>query len=71
MGQILILIIIIVIFIVFVYHKNKDIESKCGWSPFNGMEFKGTPVFTIIAGKIKMQNGKIMGKPEGLPLKFK
>ena len=24
--------------------KNENIESKCKWSPFNGDEFKGTPV---------------------------
>ena len=51
--------------------KNENIESKCGWSPFNGIEFKGTPVATIINGKIKMKDGKIYGDPEGLPLKFK
>ena len=50
--------------------KNKNIESKCGWSPFDGFEFKGTPVYTIIAGKIKMQDGEILGDPEGTPLKF-
>ena len=50
--------------------KNENIESKCGWSPFNGFEFKGTPVSTIIAGKIKMQDGKIIGDPEGTPLEF-
>ena len=31
---------------------NKNIESKCGWSPFDGYEFKGTPVSTIINGQI-------------------
>ena len=51
--------------------KNKNIESKCGWSPFNEFEFKGSPVLTIIAGKIKMQNGEILGEPEGTPLIFK
>jgi dihydroorotase len=50
--------------------KNENIESKCGWSPFDGFKFKGTPVSTIIAGKIKMQDGKILGEPEGEPLKF-
>ncbi len=50
--------------------KNENIESKCGWSPFNNLEFKGTPVSTIIAGKIKMQDGKILGDPEGIPLEF-
>ena len=50
--------------------KNENIESKCGWSPFNGYEFKGTPVSTIISGKIKMKNGKILGEPEGKPINF-
>ena len=36
-----------------------------------GIEFKGTPVSTIIAGKIKMKNGKILGEPEGKPISFK
>ena len=50
--------------------KNEDIQSKCGWSPFNGQSFKGYPVATIINGKIKMLNGKILGQPEGLTLDF-
>ena len=50
--------------------KNEVIQSKCGWSPFNGMKFKGAPVATIINGKIKMKNNKILGEPEGQPLSF-
>jgi dihydroorotase len=50
--------------------KNENIESKCGWSPFDGFEFKGTPVSTIINGQIKMRDGKILGEPEGKPLVF-
>ncbi len=50
--------------------KNENIESKCRWSPFNEVEFKGTPVATIIAGKIKMKNGEILGDPDGSPLIF-
>ena len=50
--------------------KNENIESKCGWTPFDGFEFKGVPVLTIIAGQIKMKEGKILGDPEGKPLSF-
>ena len=50
--------------------KNENIESKCGWSPFDGFEFKGTPVSVIINGQIKMRDGKILGEPEGKPLVF-
>ena len=51
--------------------KNENIESKCGWSPFNGYKFKGVPIYTIIGGDIKMQDGKIIGEPSGKPLSFK
>ena len=50
--------------------KNENIESKCGWTPFNGFEFKGTPVATIINGQIKMRDGKILGNPTGKPMVF-
>ena len=50
--------------------KNEKIESKCGWSPFNGHKFKGTPVATIVNGKIKMKDGVILRDPEGAPLQF-
>ena len=49
---------------------KKSLLYKCGWSPFDGYEFKGTPVSTIIAGKIKMKDGKILGDSEGIPLEF-
>ena len=51
--------------------KNENIESKCGWSPFSGHKFKGAPINTIIAGEIKMKDGKIIGEPTGRPLSFK
>ena len=50
--------------------KDREIESKCKWSPFNNMEFKGKPVATIVNGKIKMKDGKILGDPEGQSLIF-
>ncbi len=50
--------------------KNEKIESKCGWSPFNGHKFKGTPVYTIIHGEIKMKDGNILGEATGKPIKF-
>ncbi len=50
--------------------KNEKIESKCGWSPFDGYKFKGTPVATIINGEIKMKDGIILGDPTGEALEF-
>ncbi|MDC0163663.1 dihydroorotase [Candidatus Pelagibacter sp.] len=50
--------------------KNEKIESKCGWSPFDGYKFKGTPSATIINGEIKMKDGELLGDPQGKPMKF-
>ena len=50
--------------------KNENIQSKCGWSPFDGEKFKGCPIATIVNGKIKMKNGEILGDPEGKPFTF-
>tara|TARA_Y100000590_G_scaffold383853_1_gene454814 strand:- start:355 stop:1662 length:1308 start_codon:yes stop_codon:yes gene_type:complete len=50
--------------------KNENIQSKCGWSPFNGNKFKGKPVATIVNGEIKMKNGKLLGQPSGKPMLF-
>ena len=51
--------------------KNENIQSKCGWSPFNGYKFKGKPVATIVNGEVKMKDGKILGEPKGQPIVFK
>ncbi len=50
--------------------ENQNIQSKCGWSPFDGYTFKGKPIATIVNGTIKMKEGKLIGNPEGKPLEF-
>ena len=50
--------------------KNDKIESKCGWSPFDGYKLKGTPVYTIINGEVKMKYGEIIGQASGKPIRF-
>lgn len=43
---------------------TKDmIQSKSGWSTFEGETFKGWPVRTIVRGKTVMKGGEITGKP--------
>lgn len=46
------------------------IVSKCGWTPYNGMEVKGWPKMTIIAGKLVMQDDKLVDEPKGQPVEF-
>lgn len=36
---------------VFLVEKEK-LHTKCGWSPYEGMELKGAPVFTIVDNKV-------------------
>ncbi len=50
--------------------KNENIQSKCGWSPFDGEKFKGCPIATIVNGEIKMKFGKLIGSPNGEPIIF-
>jgi dihydroorotase len=32
--------------------ENKNMKTKCAWSPFNGMEFSGSVAMTVIKGKL-------------------
>ena len=45
-------------------------QSKCGWTPFNGMTVKGWPMMTVIGGTIVMQNDEILGEPCGTAVTF-
>jgi dihydroorotase len=37
-----------------------DLQTKCGWSPYEGMEFPGGALYTIHNGRIIMQKGIIV-----------
>ena len=49
---------------------NKWIESKCGYTPYDGMKVRGFPVTTILNGQVAMLDGEILGEPKGKKLKF-
>ncbi len=42
---------------------NDDLYTKVKWSPYAGWKVKGTPVLTMVRGKIVAENGKAVGKP--------
>ena len=46
------------------------IASKCGWTPYNGMEAKAWPVATIIRGQFVMRDDELVGPSLGEPVKF-
>ena len=39
--------------------KAKNMQSKCGWSAFEGLEVKGWPIMTIVNGNIVYENESI------------
>jgi dihydroorotase len=53
------------------WNVNKDnILAKCGWSPFEGTNFKSRVVHTLVNGKIVYSNGKITKGNNGQRLLF-
>ncbi|MDE2302026.1 MAG: dihydroorotase [Sphingomonadales bacterium] len=46
------------------------LESRCGWSPFTGMELSGRVVGTIIRGQQVMWEGQLANEACGKPLTF-
>lgn len=49
---------------------NQWIASKCGWTPYDGVEVTGWPVGTIIRGKRVMWEGEIVTPGAGAPVLF-
>jgi dihydroorotase len=49
---------------------NQQMASRCGWTPFDGLSVQGWPVATIVRGRVVMQDGALVGTPQGLPMAF-
>jgi dihydroorotase len=49
---------------------NEWIASKSGWTPYDGLKIKGLPVFTVVNGRIVMQDSEIVSSPIGEPVLF-
>lgn len=46
------------------------LASRCGWSPFTGMELTGKPLGTIIRGNRVMWEGQLANAAIGAPVRF-
>ena len=46
------------------------IESRCGWTPYAGMEVQGWPVGTIIRGRRVMWEDQLLEPRGGEPVRF-
>ena len=50
--------------------RNSWIESRCGWTPYDGVEVIGWPVGTFVRGRKVMWHGEILGPALGEPVAF-
>ena len=44
--------------------------TRCGWTPFDGVEATGWPMATIVRGQVVMQDGELIGSAHGRPVRF-
>ncbi|MEQ1710141.1 MAG: dihydroorotase [Hyphomicrobium sp.] len=49
---------------------NRWVESRCGWTPYDGKSVKGWPVGTFVRGRRAMWQGEIAAKAHGEPVGF-
>ena len=49
---------------------NSWIASKCGWTPYDGVEVKGWPQGTFVRGRKVMWDDEIIGSAHGQPMSF-
>ncbi len=54
------------------YHQvdRATLETKCGWSPFEGWNLTGYPVYTIVNGNVVYEKGMIHSEVKGKALRF-
>ena len=50
--------------------EKRWLQSKCGWSPFEGMVLQGFPVHVILGGGIAVREAELVGSPQGSPVEF-
>lgn len=49
---------------------DRWIESRCGWTPYDGKKVTGWPVGTMVRGRLAMWQGEILGRAAGQPIRF-
>ena len=49
---------------------REDLQTKCGWSPFEGWNLTGWPIITIVGGNIVYERGKLNTEVRGKALQF-
>ena len=54
------------------YHpvKREELQTKCGWSPFEGWNLTGWAAYAIVGGQIVYARGKLNTQVRGQALSF-
>jgi dihydroorotase len=54
------------------YHPviREELQTKCGWSPFEGWNLTGWPVMTIVGGQVAFERGQFNSHVRGKALEF-
>jgi dihydroorotase len=50
--------------------RREELQTKCGWSPFEGWNLTGYPVVTIVGGQVVFEKGKLNTEARGRALVF-
>ena len=50
--------------------ENRWIASRCGWTPYDGVEVTGWPVGTFVRGRKVMWEGELSAAGQGQPVRF-
>jgi dihydroorotase len=49
---------------------REELQTKCGWSPFEGWNLTGWPILTIVGGRVVYERGKFNSQVRGNALRF-
>ena len=54
------------------YHPvlREELQTKCRWSPFEGWNLTGWPIYTIVGGQVAYERGKLNTEVRGQALTF-
>lgn len=50
--------------------QNSWLQSKCGWSPYEGLSFIGWPVHVVLRGSVVVRDQALIGSAGGAPVRF-
>lgn len=50
--------------------RREDLQTKCGWSPFEGWELTGWAKVTIVGGQVAYEHGNLNTQVRGKALRF-